>query len=310
MLDLETTSSATTEDVPSIEIVYDVTNSLSLVGQFFIIITYFSIRKRSSGFYAYVACHSFIELPWLITDYLTIYYATSNSGACFAVAFINCFSYVASMIWSSVIAGVIFTSLKNKQKIPELKWYYPLIAYGVAFIFIIYALARDGFGPYAGSGIEYCWFDSQSSISGYWVPFILTTGFDLYCYIRSIILVKTQSSMGASKEFWGLLMFPLIQIICNLGGIVKVIVDSFGNLSYSTNAEYIPVILAKSQGLLESLAYILNKNVRGEIWKVWCKGRQKPTAGVELEKQMTINSSFNMESLQTERAQRLGPLIL
>lgn len=311
MLDLETTATSPEfVELPYMEVVYDVTNSFSLAGQIFILVTYFSIRKKSSSFYAYVACHSFIELPWLITNYLTIYYGKTASAACTTTAFINIFSYVASMIWGSVIAGVIYSALKNKQKILDLKWYYPLLAIAVAFLFVLYALIIDGYGPYAGSGIQYCWFNSDASTVSYWVPFILTTVFNLYCYVRSIYIVKTQAT-GASKDFWSLLIFPMIQIICNIGGIVKIIMDAFTSASYtySTIIEIILVVLAKSQGLFEAMAYLVNRNVRGEILKVWCKRRQKQST--EVTTQLTnTGHSFNMESLQTERTQRMGPLIL
>lgn len=290
----------------TVYVTYFTMNTLSLIGQLFIIITYFSIRKSSNSFYSYVANHCFISFPWLITNYITVPLGDRPSAGCTAMAFINTGSYTASMIWSTVIAWVIFSGLKKQKRISKVAWYSTFGVVLLALCFTIYALLTDSFGPFRGIGINYCWFDRTiGSTVSYWVPFIATTVLDLLFYVRSIFIVKQNASEETSKAFLALLIFPLIQIFCNSGGIVRKIAEFMGDTE-STYLEVLHFICAKGQGLYEALAYGLNRSVRAEIYKVWCKNRARKRNDMKTPIVSSINDrgSIDSDSIEKERNQR------
>ena len=308
MPDIDTTES------PLVFNVYYITNTLSVIGQLFIIITYLGIRKKSNSFYQYVACHTLIEIPWLVSNYLIVTYRKEDSTPCSVSSFINIYSYLAGMFWSAIIAWVIYNSLRTKQKLSSIKWRYAFIVATISLAFILHATIVGDLGPFQGSEISYCWIKNNYSGSifiTYWIPLALTSAFGLYCYVRSVLIVKRTVSKEVSKEFWPLLLFPLIQILCNSGGAIRRISIILGD-SYSVHLEILHIICAKGQGLLEALAYGLNVGVRTEIYKLWCKKRRRPasttaTKSGDLEKSLT---SFDQNSIESEYMERSGRLVL
>ena len=306
MTDLDTNES------PLVFNVYYITNSASIIGQLFIIITYLGIRKKSNSFYKYVACHTLIELPWLISNYLIVAYREEDSTSCSVSSFINIYSYLAGMFWSSIIAWVIFNSLRTKQKLSSIKWRYSVIVAIAALVCMLHTIIVGDLGPFQGSGISYCWIKNNYSGSifiTYWIPLILTTVFGLYCYIRSVLIVKNTVSKEASRDFMTLLLFPLIQILCNSGGAIRRVSIMMGD-SYSVHLEIIHIICAKGQGLLEAIAYGLNGGVRTEIYKLWCKKRKRAAVAKspdDLQKSLT---AFDQDSIESEYMERSGRLVL
>lgn len=275
---------------------YFISNSLSLFGQLFILVTYISIRNKSNRFYDYVAWHSILELPWLISNYITVNLAESDTDSCELIAFLNVSSYVSSMIWSSVIAWVILDSLKKRQRIPKVKLRGPLIVFIFSVCLGLYSYFRREFGPFKGTAIQYCWYKNSSSTLTYWIPFVITTLLNIYWYARTIYIVHKSASREASKAFWGLFAFPLIQIVCNSGGIISKVLIGL-NFEVPEWLELAHFITAKSQGLFEAFAYALNRGVWSDISKVWCCKKKKKD---NLKKPLKM---FNEESFNSETSQ-------
>lgn len=290
----------------AVHLAYYIPNSFSLIGQLFIIITYMSIRKKSNNFYSYVVHHCFISFPWLITNYFIVPLGDKASSDCTAAAFINTCSYGASMIWSTVIAWTVYSGLKNKKRIGDVPWYLPFAVYLISLCLCLYALMTDSYGPFVGIGIDYCWFDRNlGGAVSYWAPFIITSILDLVLYVRSIFIVRSHATAETSQAFLSLLIFPLIQIFCNSGGIVSKVAEYLGDVE-STELEVLHFVCAKGQGLYEALAYGANQTVRTEIYRVWCKRRKKTSD--DLQTPMTsINDSsgsIDLASIEKERNQR------
>lgn len=291
-----------------VEIIYLLFSGLSLIGQIFTVITYRSIRNKSNKFYSYIAWHSILGIPWAAASFFAAYYgAMGESLSCNITAFIESTSYTAYLIWSSVIAWAIFSSLKSSKRLKGLRLDSVVFTTLISLFLNLTAFLMDGYGPFYGNGITYCWYKERFStpiIVGYYIPLGFTFFFNLICYVWSIKIARSSASEETVKSFRSLLVFPLIQIFCNCGWLLLRLerwVDSFlGPRHFKTGFQVLHVILARSQGFLEGLAYIFNPSVKREVQKAWCKKRNKQS----LLYQPNVFDETNIESEISSRNER------
>lgn len=265
---------------PLVAIIFHTITLLSLIGQLFTIFTYRSIRNKRTKFYGYVAAHSVLGLPCTLVNYPIMLYF-ENDDYCKNLGFIYAFTYLAYMLWSTLIAWVIYISLKNETHLKSLKWRYIFWTYLVSALLILYPKLSDRFGRYEGEGVTYCWYDMSKEadlpiILGYYVPLGVSTILSFYFYISSYLIVRKAATEEESQEFYRFIIFPLMQVVCNSGLILQWISNASGT-GYTQAYEIVHVCLSKGQGFYEALAYALNRNVRAEIKKVWCTKRNKPS---------------------------------
>jgi hypothetical protein len=254
------------------QLVFCVITAVSLIGQAFTIVTYYGIRNKNNKFYAYVAWHSILGFPWLLSNYPALYYAQQDGTACKVFGFLNTFLYMTYMLWNSVVAWVIYSSLKHGHKIDKLQWQYIPLTYFVSFVVFIPSIIGDGFGASSGNGMSYCWYRSPaltlSMAIGFYIPLVASTLFNFVCYCKSAFLARKICSEATTNDLDGLFIFPAIQGVCNSGAILKKLAIIFGT-GYNQKWEIVHIILAKGQGVFEALAYFSNKSVRNEVKKAW-----------------------------------------
>jgi hypothetical protein len=262
--------------VVPLRMLFFIMTTVSLVGQLFTIVTYRSIRSKSNKFYGYVAMHSVLGLPWELANFFN-FAALEDEETCKMVGFLYAFSYSAYLLWSSVIAWAIYSSLKNRTQVYNLNLKYLVGVYAASFLIMLYPLIDDSFGKYIGKGISYCWFKSSgyndlSFFMAYYAPLLLTTFFNGFCYIASSSIVRKEYSKEESKQFYQFLVFPILQLICNSDFYIRR-VSYFFTGRITVTAEVFHIILHQGEGLFEALAYMLNPSVRKEVNKVWCAKR-------------------------------------
>ena len=303
-----------TETLPNntskVHIIFYAIVTISLLGQLFTILTYKSIRNKNNKFFGYVAWHAVLGFPWLISYYFTVQLASNGGTLCKIAGFINAYCYSAYMLWTSVIAWAIYSSLKSQTTLYRLKWQYIAGVYGISLLTMSYAIYTKNFGPYKGVEIMYCWFEdsSFSNVSmalGFHIPLVVTTLYNLCCYIASSRIVSKNGSREARKEFYSLFLFPFISLVCNSGAIVKKVSFIIGN-GYTIPWEILHIILGKGQGLYEALAYGFNKSVQTEIKKVWCAPVSKPKSNLS----MTLFDETSIENEIKDRNQRMAVSML
>jgi len=274
--------------------------TISLLGQLFIVLTYRSIRNKKNKFYGYVAMHSVLGLPWELANYFN-FLAQQDSDTCSFLGFLYAFSYCAYLLWSSVIAWVIYSSLKNQAQLYNLDFKYVIGVYVASFIIMLYPLCNDGFGLYVGKDISYCWFwksghNTVSFALAYYAPLILTTLFNVYCYVTSVIIVRKTYSKEESRQFYQFLFFPILQLVCNSDSAVRALsIWLSGTKSGLVSVEVIHIILHKGEGFLEAIVYMLNPQVRKDVQKVWCAKRNTNNRGIRGSEMMINGNSIENE---------------
>ncbi len=290
---------------PTVYIVFHVITALALLGQLFTIFTYRSIRNRKNKFYGYVAIHSLIGIPCTLVNYPIMFhdFKEENNALCGLYGFIFAYCYLVYMLWSTYISWVIYASLKHEKQIKSLKWTYVVCAYILAFFIKLYPLLKRRFGPYDGEGIIFCWYNMREKVDaaifiGYYIPLGATTLFSFYCYLSSYLIIRKTGDTEARKQFFKFIIFPMMQIVCNSGLVLKWISTvTIGR--FTQGFEIVHVILSKGQGFFEALAYFCNKSVRTEIQKVWCL---KPRKNRRLLPPPTV---FDEDTISTEISQRI-----
>jgi len=292
----------------AVEITYLVMTGLSLFGQLFTIATYRSIRNRSNRFYSYVAWHSVLGLPWAISSFLAVFFSKAKEDAsCHITAYILTSSYTAYLMWSSVIAWAICSSLQGRKKLVGLQIKTVVATAVISFLLNGVAFLMNGYGPFDGNGISYCWYRDRLGgpiIIGYYIPLGFTFFFNCICYAWSLYIARNHASEETVKSFRSLLIFPLIQIICNSGWLLlrlerNIVNKLVGEPRFHLEFQILHVILARSQGFLEAAAYVFNESVRKEIRKAWCKKRNK-----QLLYQPNVFDEMNIENEVSERNEK------
>jgi len=253
------------------QLIFCVVIAFSLFSQAFTIITYYTIRNKNHKFYAYVAWHSLIGFPWLLSNYPALYFANTNDFNCKLTGFLNTFFHSAYLLWNSVIAWVIFSTIKHGHKIDKIQWQFIPLTYIVSLLLQVPSIMDDKFGPSHGNGLTYCWYHSveptYSMMIGFYVPLVASTLFNFYCYGRSAWIARKICTQTTSTQFDGLFIFPFIQGACNSGAILRKIAELLGG--QSEKWIILHIILSKGQGMFEALAYFANKSVRNEVRKAW-----------------------------------------
>ena len=296
----------------TLRILFFFVTTASLLGQIFIILTYKSIRNKKNKFYGYVAMHSVLGLPWQFANYFN-FLAQGDTDACAFLGFLYAFSYSAYLLWSSVIAWVIYSSLKNKAQLYNLDFKYMVGVYVASFLIMLYPLCTDGFGLYIGKDIAYCWFrksghNTLTFIIADMIPVILTTAFNIFCYVASVLIVRKEYSREESRQFYQFLLFPLLQFVANSDFYARWISIWLTNTkSGLVSVEVIHIIFRTGEGFFEASAYMLNPQVRKDVQKGWCAKRNQYNKGLKSGSELMINGSSIENELneRTIRNQRL-----
>jgi len=274
-------------------------NTLSLIGQFFTVVTYRSIRNKNNKFYGYIAWHSLIGLPWVFSNYLTIALVNQNDAGCKMAAIVHSTSYLAYMIWSTVIALVILSSLRKQTKIPGLKTWYIVATYTLSFLLMYYPIVSDSFGPYKARGMRICSFKDSGStgfIIGYYAPLRVTTIINLICYGWSLFLVRANASQESNQAFKSFLYFPLLSMVCNSQFFLRraeLMIAGRASIFYF---ELLHILLARGQGFFEALIYWFK--VKIEIKRSWVRANRRT------QRRIHVPLVFDESSIENEINER------
>jgi len=288
--------------------IFFLVNTLSIIGQLFTVCTYRSIRNKNNKFYGYIAWHSLIGLPWVFSNYLTIALARNNDGGCKVAAIVHHTSYLAYLIWSSVIALVILTSLRKQTKIHGLKTWYIVLTYALSFMLMYYPIVSDSFGPFHARGMRYCSFVSANARGlafkiGYHYPLMVTTVFNIICYVWSLYLTKANATSEEHKQaFKSFLYFPLISLVCNSQFILRRAEIAIAGRHAIFYFEIVHRVLATGQGLFEALVYWFK--VKIEIKRSWVRANRRN------QKRIHVPLVFDESSIENEVNERARKQIM
>ena len=291
------------EDSDTLKFLFFSLIGCSISAEIFIIVSYLSIRKKSTVFYN--------QVIWLIsTDIISLFatfYALNpnikDDFSCKTAGFIRHITHVSSIIWTSVIAGSIFNSIIKRRQIGSIGSGYIVITKIISLLFAFVPLFLNSYGIYNGYPFVICWIhekDTTAIIISNWIPLVTTFLLNIYFYIGILIYLTRNHSKSVSKEFSILLVFPLVQMLTNFGTFVYTIHILNGGNSLSMNIQTFHVVSKSCEGLLNVIAYGSNYSVRKEIAKVWCSRRiNKKAIREELSSSVLGDHSSPFASLGT-----------
>lgn len=277
---------STPQDENFFQEVFLTLSGLSILAELFIIVSYISIRRKTTIFYNQVVWFFFSD----IISFASYFYSLEpdveeNDTGCHIAAFVNELFIVLSTAWTSIIAGTILHSMTTKRRMTSLRRRYVIITIIIAFLFPIYPLAKGEYGIYEGFNFPICWITQKqfsTLVVSYWVPIIGSVVFNFICYLGIIIHLKKNDLGAASKDFSILLIFPLLQMMANSGSLVCSIYFIQGETP-PHNAQLYHVVTRSVEGLLNAIAYGLNPSVRNDIAKAWCQRRNTSKGSFELQ---------------------------
>lgn len=277
-MDMEAQSHASkVPDQASDRIIFFILCSLSIIAELFIVISYLSIRRRTTVFYTQVMWLFGADLICFFSYYYSLMPESSKDTGCKIFGFINEISHVSSITWTSIIAGTIFYSMKNKQRTATLPMKYVIGANVITLFFSIYPWITGEYGIYDGFGFKLCWVkpkEFSTLVIAYWVPLILSLVFNLGCYIVIIAFLRKYYPGSMLGDFGILFAFPVVQIISNSGSLLYSL-SYIENVEPSASVQLFHAVTRSVEGLLYVIAYGSNYSVRKDIKRAWCKKRKQ-----------------------------------
>lgn len=270
-------------DADSDRLIFFILCTLSVLAELFIIISYCSIRRRTTVFYNQVIWLFATDLICFLSYYYSLYPEKSRDVGCQIFGFINELSHVWSITWTSIIAATIFYSMKTRQRLASMPLKYVVIANALVLAFPIYPWVTGEYGIYDGFGFKLCWVRPKgfsTLVIAYWVPLLLTLAFNICCYVTILCYLKKKYPGSILSDFGLLLVFPIVQMISNSGSLLYSL-SYMENVAPTATIQLFHAITRSIEGLLNVIAYCSNSNIRKEIKRVWCKKR-KPSQNEDL----------------------------
>jgi len=124
-------------------------------------------------------------------------------------------------------------------------------------------------GLYGSSGVL-CWIrisldnweEFTVSISIYFSYFVLIFMYNVYVHAKTLLYIRKM--IADSSEFYQLLLYPMILLVCNSVGLANRVYISFwdGN---SVELRVLTAFLFQIQGFLNAMIYGMNYKVRQEV---------------------------------------------
>lgn len=279
--------SLTPTDLSTIQRVSDAVSSLSLCGSLFIALTYvrFSALREKASF-RFVFCLSVSDVCNHLFDFVgpsaaeisAMRAGEPTSAACYAQALGNAEFELSSVLWSTVIAAVLYSQvvLGVRQERVE-RAFVPIsaAAWGVPLCLAILPLLVEGPGVYGASG-SWCWIRGMYPgwvFSVFYLPLWAAMTFNCFAHVRIKRRLEAMSAGGAlvgtdaaTTAKLALVMerlkyYPFVLLVVWLPASISRIVEAsagrqfFGLLLFHR-------IFSSSQGLLNALAYGLSRTVR------------------------------------------------
>ena len=284
--------------------------SLSIIGELFIIISYVSIRKKTSTLYNQVIWLFLSDIIYILLYFYSLIDTNLDDKGCKFSGLISESTYVSSMFWTSIIAGTIYFSIKTQKKIKSPKITYAVLGQLLVLLFPLYPYLRDAYGIYDEFPFPVCWIHQDNFITiliAFWIPIILSWSFNVYCYLNIIRYLRNSHSQSTSKGFRVLLIFPLVQVVANSGGFAAFIIIKMTGGNKSNAMHLVQIITRGSEGLLNALAYGSSYSIRKDIAKAWCHKRSKRRENANLN-DLSSSSLFSSLSDSLNTSANTGAL--
>ncbi|XP_022101492.1 uncharacterized protein LOC110985070 [Acanthaster planci] len=246
------------------------------------------LRKRISlAIMSLVACLFLAQLLLLVSGS-----ATSNPSACTTVAVLGHFLWLATVLWTGVLAFAlnrVFVSISKIRRLDvDLRVYFSqgIFVFGGAFLVVLPCLVIHLCDctdiPLSYGNENVCWIGNNNvNLVAFGVPIGLTV------LVNSVLFILTIHGMRNSKKMTNVVTEKTELQKLKQELVVYIRISSlmgftwiFGFVAAFTDVValwYIFIILNSCQGLLIFLSFICNKRV----WRLWtnllCGGRQRPT---------------------------------
>ena len=233
-----------------------ITTGLSLIGELFMIISYFlipSIRRFSMKL---VISLTFSDLGYAIANILT--YFNDNETVCVIEGSFRTSSILLGLGWSIIIMNVSYRQIKNHD--PEISKTYNsnlVTTLILANIPTVIGLVGHyiGFGPYFGNPFGICCLSPEiSDLIMLQSPMWICVAIDFYYAFKVINELKMKYMSKHVIEYKSILIYPMVLVFGWLPVTVNRIVTGI------RGSTYFPMLLthvaaARIQGFLNALIY-------------------------------------------------------
>lgn len=231
--------------------------------------------KPSSHDNAFFRMVVHMELPnllYAITGLIT-YPARMGEFYCEISGALRQYCLISTSTWALLIAYHIKTSIADHE-IRPFSFKYVLIGYGVPLPFAGIPIYLDRYTVTA----LYCGLPLSD-----WAPYMLAHSLPLftcllgtcYCYFSVISYLHKSISKEAAREFYPLLVYPILIVACYIGDFTYLVLELTGNHLLETNSVMIIIWIGilQAQGLLDVVVYSMNYAIREEVKMKLCPSK-------------------------------------
>jgi len=246
----------TPEEKFNILTITTISNSLSFLGQIFMLYCYIVIPSMRTFSMKLVISLVWADMFFVFTNYLTFF--QDDPLACEIEAYMRIISITSSHIWILIISFVSYSQIKAFD--PKVLNSYPrLLILNIMISLIPCAIGM--YLHYTGKGLNFaaplgfCQFIPDI----YWVymfeaPFYMTILIVLFNACRMNCLLKELMQTESSVEYRGILIYPIIVgIIWTPSLVIRLINNTGGDVPVW--AVYLHLGLSRLQGFINALAY-------------------------------------------------------
>jgi len=285
-----------TESNEAVILLEIIASSLSMIGILFIFITFIVIKPlRKIPNFRCVMYLSIADTLWSIQGILTgLTSIEDNPGLCVFFGFLQIYSFISSLLWTSVFAILIYKIAKKSEPNHFLnnEWKYILFCFGVPLLFALIPLAEGfyGLGEY-GCGLKPTLPTEldilMMSLVLMFIPAVSTIIFNIYLYcvvlsrLRRVLVTEEHRKAVSEIKY-----YPLVLAFCWVWALLY-----FSIYTITQNRVYWLAIVGygccKLQGFFNAFLYGFNTTIGKKVYEYYINrkvqqniGRNDPLLGM------------------------------
>eukprot|EP00743_Colponemidia_sp_Colp-15_P007850 GILK01008503.1.p1 GENE.GILK01008503.1~~GILK01008503.1.p1 ORF type:complete len:338 (-),score=32.26 GILK01008503.1:371-1384(-) len=253
--------------VTTVRVLLRVCSIASLLGSFFMILSYLLLKDMRTFNYKLLLYLSIADLGCACTLFMSSFNgqrsATSGHDYCVTQGFMLYFFYMASYLWTSCLAYHLRKSVSTRCERPErYEPLYHLAAWGVPIAASVVLLCTDHFGD---ANRVWCWITDQSffPLLFFYIPVVF-----MFCYNLAIYVMLTRR-VGRFMSFMNprirkrISLYLLVFLACTVWGLLNRLIGAL--VLQNQNIRFLDILDAffcPLQGFLNALVYGMNRRLR------------------------------------------------
>ena len=257
-----------------------IVSAISLIGCIFIIIMYNKFKSLKVFAFKLVYILAIFDCITAVFSIIPTYLDNSRTNPlCTVQAFFIQFSALASILWTGVIALILYLQVIMQKN--EVEKYYKVFFWAVMIMSLLCALIpvfTDDY-EYIGGWCDLTYGSARGTIYRYalfydWVWLVIV--FDIYAYVCVIKRIKKEFTIRNTFIDEGralvkrLRFYPVILVVCYTPITLTRILQTVEN-RFPEWVILICLVLANLMGIFNAIVYGLNETVRLEF-KAWVRG--------------------------------------